>query len=226
MKHENTTGIILGRINFGEADRILTVITPNHGKLRLMAKGVRKEKSKLAGGVELFSVSQISFIPGKRDISTLVSSRLLEHFGHIIKELERTMLGYELLKVTDKQTEDECEAEYYDILRQSLDSLNDLTVSKELVEVWFLMRLITLKGHQPNLETDSNNLKLEPGKTYQFDYSEMTFTPHAHGSFKENDIKFLRLLTSKSIRGLNTISGVEKLAANVRQTLKNALDYN
>lgn len=61
-----TSGIVLNRINFGEADRILTVITPDQGKLSLIAKGVRKEKSKLAGGIELFSVSNISFIPPKK----------------------------------------------------------------------------------------------------------------------------------------------------------------
>jgi DNA repair protein RecO (recombination protein O) len=80
MQQLQTRGIILSRTDFGEADRILTVLTPQQGKLRLMAKGVRKIKSKLAGGIELFSVSDITYIRGKGELGTLISwiaSRLI-----------------------------------------------------------------------------------------------------------------------------------------------------
>ena len=49
-----TLGYVLRRTNYGEADRILNIITPE-GKISAIAKGVRKEKSKLAGGIEMFS---------------------------------------------------------------------------------------------------------------------------------------------------------------------------
>jgi len=81
-----TTAIVLSRLNYGEADRIITVITPDNGKLRLMAKGVRRVKSKLAGGIELFIVSSLTFIKGKGDIGTLVSSRLQTHFSSIVTD--------------------------------------------------------------------------------------------------------------------------------------------
>ncbi|MEJ0073760.1 MAG: DNA repair protein RecO [Candidatus Saccharibacteria bacterium] len=84
-----TTGIVLTRVDYGEADRIITLITPDQGKLRLMAKGVRRIKSKLAGGIELFSVSNITFIRGRGDIGTLVSSRVLTHYGRIVSDLDR-----------------------------------------------------------------------------------------------------------------------------------------
>lgn len=45
-----TDAIILTRTDYGEADRIITLLTPGHGKLRLIAKGVRRIRSKLAGG--------------------------------------------------------------------------------------------------------------------------------------------------------------------------------
>lgn len=102
-----TTAIVLGRTDYGEADRILTLLTPDQGKLRLLAKGVRRVKSKLAGGIELFSVSTITFVRGRGDIGALVSTRLNKHYGHIVQDLDRTMLGYELLKQLNKTTEDE-----------------------------------------------------------------------------------------------------------------------
>ena len=53
MSAERTQAIVLRRTNFGEADRILTLLTPL-GQRGAMARGVRREKSKLAGGIELF----------------------------------------------------------------------------------------------------------------------------------------------------------------------------
>ena len=54
-KDLRTKAIVLRRTDYGEADRILQLLTPS-GKRSVIARGVRKEKSKLAGGIELFSV--------------------------------------------------------------------------------------------------------------------------------------------------------------------------
>ncbi|MCA9330182.1 DNA repair protein RecO, partial [Candidatus Saccharibacteria bacterium] len=62
MKQIVTVGIVLARINYGEADRIVTILTPDHGKIRLLARGVRKIKSRLAGGIELFSINDLTYI--------------------------------------------------------------------------------------------------------------------------------------------------------------------
>jgi DNA repair protein RecO (recombination protein O) len=104
-----TRGIVLSRTDYGEADRILTLLTPDQGKIRLIAKGVRKIKSKLAGGIELFSVSDVTFIRGRGDIGTLVSARLDTHYGTIVKDIERVQLGYDLIKQINKSTEDQPE---------------------------------------------------------------------------------------------------------------------
>ncbi|HEX2615498.1 MAG TPA: DNA repair protein RecO, partial [Nitrososphaera sp.] len=61
MRRFRSDALVISRTNFGEADRILTFLTPNHGKVRGIAKGVRKPKSKLAGGIELFSVCDLLF---------------------------------------------------------------------------------------------------------------------------------------------------------------------
>ena len=119
MNQLTTQGIILSRTDFGEADKIITLLTPDHGKLRLMARGVRRAKSKLAGGVELFSVSDITYIKGRGEIGTLISARLITHYGRIVRDVTRTMLGYELIKQLNKVTEDEPEAEYFTLLEQT-----------------------------------------------------------------------------------------------------------
>ena len=74
MKQLVTEVIILARTDYGEADRILTVLSPEYGKLRLLAKGVRRVKSKLAGGIELFSVSvrRCKCMENNRDFTPVV----------------------------------------------------------------------------------------------------------------------------------------------------------
>ncbi len=120
-----TKGIVLTRTDYGEADRIITMLTPDQGKVRVIAKGVRRVKSKLAGGIELFSVSSITYIPGRKEIGTLVSTRLQQHFGNIVKDIDRTMLGYELLKRLNKATEDDVDDDYF-IFGLRIDNQNKL----------------------------------------------------------------------------------------------------
>lgn len=188
-----TTGIILSRTDYGEADRILTLLTPDHGKLRLMAKGVRRVKSKLAGGIELFSVSTITFVRGRGEIGTLVSTRLVKHYNHIVQDLDRTMLGYDLIKQLNKITEDEPGKEYFELLNQTFGALDDQAISPPLTRFWFSTQLLRLSGHAPNLQTDASGQKLQLGKTYHFDFERMCLSASEGGQLQADHIKFLRL---------------------------------
>jgi DNA repair protein RecO (recombination protein O) len=194
VNQQITTAIILRRTNYGEADRIISLLTPDKGKLRVMARGVRKIKSKLAGGIELFSVSHITYIAGKGDIGTLVSTRLEKHYGTIIKDLSRVQLGYDLIKRLDKATEDQSDPEYFALLQQSFEALDEASVPVDLIQLWFNAQLLAIAGHTPNLRTDIKGNSLQPDQHYNFDTEAMTFNQHPSGRFQADDIKFLRLL--------------------------------
>lgn len=196
MKQIITKGIILSRTDYGEADRILTLLTPDHGKLRLMAKGVRKVKSKLAGGIELFSVSDIVFITGRGEIGTLVSTRLLKHYGGIVKDVRRTMLGYDLIKMLNKATEEEPEQEYFELLEKVFAALDDHTINGDLIRMWFMAQLLRLSGLTPNLTHAMDGAKLEADRAYDFSFEDSAFTQRADGTFRADDIKFLRIMFS------------------------------
>lgn len=189
-----TTGIVLSRTNFREADRIIKLITPDVGKLSLIAKGVRKPKSKMAGGIELFSVSSLTYIKGKGDLGTLVSARLDKHYGNIVSSIDRVQLGYELIKVLDRATEDEPEAEYFTLLQQAFDALNDSSIDITLVRFWFNAQLIKLSGHTPNLITDTEGKKLLADHSYSFDFDNVSFAEHSAGTYMADHIKFLRIV--------------------------------
>lgn len=193
MKQLVTRAIILSRTDYGEADRILTMLTPAYGKLTLLARGVRRVKSKLAGGIELFSVSEVTFIKGRGEVGTLVSTRLLKHYGQIVGNLDRTMLGYDLIKQLHKATEEEPEEAYFDLLSQAFEALNDPGINTDLIKLWFAMQLLRLGGHVPNLQTDTAGNKLQPEAGYEFSFDDSTFRPNTEGRFAAKHIKFLRL---------------------------------
>jgi len=195
MKQFNTEAIILTRTNYGEADRIMNFLTPDHGKVSAIAKGVRKSKSKLAGGIELFSVSNLGIIVGRSNINTITSSRLSRHYGNIVKDLERTTIGYELSHLLNKATEAAPEAAYFALLKQAFEALDDKELDPHLVALWFNMQLLKLAGRTPNLHSDVSGIKLAVSKSYAFQMEQMRFTPQGsrEGPFTANHIKFLRL---------------------------------
>lgn len=205
-------GIILSRLNYGEADRIIKLLTPDSGKLSLMARGVRKPKSKLAGGIELFSVSSLTYIKGRGDLGTLISTRLDKHYGNIVKQIDRVQLGYDLIKMLDRATEDEPEAEYFHLLVTAFESLNDGTIAVDLVRFWFQSQLLMLAGHSPNLETDAAGFRLQAEQTYSFDFDHVSFNENPSGKYSANHIKFLRLAFSgHSPATLQQVSGSANL---------------
>jgi len=227
MKQLKTKGIVLSRTDYGEADRIITFLTPDHGKVRVMAKGVRKSKSKLAGGIELFSVSDICFVVGRGELRTLTSTRLVKHYGGIVKELGRTNTAYELIKVLNKATEDHTEPAYFDILEQSFKALDDVNTNHELVKLWFDMQILKLAGHSPNLQADSNGAKLKANQTYDFNIDQMSFvTPlEREGAFNANHIKFLRLMfADNSPQSIQRIQNAEVLTGDTRALVRNMLN--
>lgn len=221
MKQIATQAIILRRTDYGEADRILSLLTPDQGKLSLIAKGVRRSKSKLAGGIELFSVSDIGFIRGRSEIGTLVSTRLIRHYGNIVSDVSRTMLGYDLIKRLNKVTEDEPESEYFELLEQSFAALDDVSVDVRLIRAWFLMRLLRLEGHMPNLETDETGSKLTADDRYVFSFEDMAFVRRPEGQFGADEIKFLRVgFAGNRPEVLQKITGIGQLLDDVTPLLQ------
>ncbi len=224
MNQVVTEGIILSRTNFGEADRILTILTPDHGRIRAIAKGVRKIKSKLAGGIELFSVSQITFIKGKGEIYTLISTRLKRHFGNIPKDINRTMYGYEVLKLLNKNLEDNAGQEYFDLLSEIFKAMNDLELKQDIIDLWLSAQLLKLAGHSPNLKTSSKGELLNEEQNYNFDIEKMSFYENPSSNYNSNHIKLLRLAFNlNSPAKLNQVKNIDEVLAIICLLTKNML---
>jgi DNA repair protein RecO (recombination protein O) len=206
-----TKAILLRRTNYGEADRILQLLTPDRGKISAIAKGVRRGKSKLAGGLELFSVSDVTVHEGKGDMGLITSARIDTFYANLLQDYDRLQLGYECIKEVAKASETVAEPEFFELLNVSLASLHDLAVPTQLVEIWFRLQMAILLGGALNLSTTAGNAPLEPGKLYNFNFDDMHFVQHPKGRFKENHIKLLRLLTAKDPRVIARVGGIENL---------------
>ena len=114
---ERTSAIVLRRTNYGEADRILQLLTPE-GKISALARGVRRQNSKLAGSIELFSISDMVIRRGKSDLGIITSARAVHFYRHILEDYDRLEFGYEAIKQVSKSSEMVNEPDWYDILKE------------------------------------------------------------------------------------------------------------
>ncbi len=128
--------IILARRNIGEADRLLTVFSKHNGKLRIIAKGVRRPTSRKRGSLELFACVRLFLVKGKTfDIVTEVE--LKENFNSWRESLVRVGVAYHLAEVVSKLTrEDQENKVVYGILFNAFSRLH-------IINYWQLHHFIS-----------------------------------------------------------------------------------
>jgi DNA repair protein RecO (recombination protein O) len=211
MKPIRTKAIVLRRTNYGEADRILQLLTPDHGKVSVIAKGVRREKSKLAGGIELFAVCDVSIIPGKGDMGTLTSSRLDTFYGHILEEYDRLQLGYEAIKQVNQAAEAVSDPAFFELLAGTFAALDSTDIDNKITATWFWLQLAILLGVGLNLSTDDNGMKLVEESRYDFSDESMSFVYREQGRFSTEHIKLLRLLSAQPPHVAAQVQGISRL---------------
>jgi DNA repair protein RecO (recombination protein O) len=207
MKTLRTRAIILRRTNFGEADRILQLLTPE-GRRGVMAKGVRKEKSKLAGGIELFAISDVVLGEGRGELGILTSARLIHFYNHIITDYERLQFGYLVVSLVAKASETVDEPEWFDMLSEIFMALDNKTIALELTQTWFYLQYAALLGHQLNLNIDVTGKALSAELSYRYDSAEQGLVERQGGPLTADHVKVLRLLSTRSLKILAQIGGL------------------
>lgn len=205
-KSQKTLAIVLRRTNFGEADRIVNFLTPS-GKIVAVARGARKQKSKIAGGIEAFSLNEVVFAEGKSEMKMIISARMKEHFGEIVKSLDRMEFGYLVIQKVSKACEHIDSTVFFENLLKTLVSLNDPEIDLGLIRAWFELNLAAATGDEINLEIDNLGEPLYADKTYDFDFFEKVFVARENGKFGANHIKFLRLMLASEPRILRKVVG-------------------
>ena len=168
--HYRTRGFIIKKNDRGEASQVFTVFTEDFGKLKFLAKAVRKIKSKLRGGLKLFSLSEIEFIQGKA-YKTLTDTKTRENFDKIPKSLIRLKIAYKIAEVSDKLLrEEEKDQQIWNLFSETFQRLNSgsrlpyfpshqiLTAGLQgrkflgfTIYYYFFWNLIDLIGYRPSV---------------------------------------------------------------------------
>ena len=145
-----TEAIVLARMNLGEADRIFSLFTPNYGKLRVIAKGVRKSRSRLGPHMEIFTRCQLNLTRG-RDLDVVTSAETVDAYPPLRDDLDVLGHASHLVELVARLTEDRQEQPpVYDLLRGSLRLLADGVDPFAVTRHFEFMLLVTL-GYRPEL---------------------------------------------------------------------------
>lgn len=208
MKTERTRAIVLRRTNYGESDRILQLITPL-GKRSAMARGVRKPRSKLAGGVELLAESELLLRPGKGDLMILSSARMSAFYREILGDYDRLTFAYEVLKLISRGSENIDSPDWFNVTSEVLQALDDKKTSLALTKAWFYVQYSALMGDELNVERDINGTLLQADQKYRYAVGDKVLVQHMAGEITASHIKLLRLLRERPLHVARHVSGIE-----------------
>ena len=168
--HYRTQGFVLKKTDLWEADQVFSIYTQDFGKLKVLGKAIRKIKSKLRSGAELFYLSETEFIQGKT-YKTLTDAIVIDKFKNIRSDLERLKIAYQIAETTDNliggQERDE---EIWNLLTEVFEKLNNYklqTINYPLIYHYFLWNLLSILGYQIDLYNCAVcQKKLVPQKLY------------------------------------------------------------
>ncbi|MBI2853462.1 MAG: DNA repair protein RecO [Chloroflexi bacterium] len=149
-KTYRTEGVVLRRSDSGEADRIITFLTPDKGKIHAVARGVRKPKSKLYGLVELFTHSSLMLAQG-HSLDIVAQGETIHTFLPLKSDLQRSACAFYVAELVNRFTlEHEENRALFDLLIHTLEQLCcEKNVS--LLLRHFEVNLLQCLGYRPNL---------------------------------------------------------------------------
>lgn len=173
--HYRTQGFIFKKADRGEADQLLTIYTKDFGKLDILGRAIRKIKSKLRSGADLFYFSEIEFIQGKA-YKTLTDAILIDKFSNIRNNLERLKILNQITEDADNligiQGKDE---KIWGLITEIFNKLNSAALTLKdysLIYYYFIWNLLSILGYQIDLYNCAIcQKKLFPQKLY-FNISE------------------------------------------------------
>ncbi len=181
-----TQGIILKKVDRGEADQVLVIYTKDFGKLEILARAIRKVSSKLRPAAEIFYLSEIEFIQGKNQ-KTLTGAVLIDRFSALRSDLKKLAIAYKIAQVFDDLIKgQEPESKIWRLLKETFNRLSDYQTAKvshcQILYYYFLWNLLSVLGYQPDFyNCYLCGQKLKPEKLY--------FNPKEDGIICKNCFK-------------------------------------
>jgi len=226
-----TEAIVLKRSDFGEADRLLTLYTPKLGKIRAIAKGVRKPTSRKSGHVELFTHSQLLIAKG-RSLDIVTQAETVHAFRPLREDLLRTTYAYYTAELVDLFVEEGIEnRSLFDLLLAMLGWLGDAS-DLDLTTRFFELHLLSLLGYRPQLfQCVACHRQIEPVSNF-FSPADggilCTQCGHNHHGAKEislNAQKVLRFLQTRDYDTCRRLRLSRPLHKELEKTMYDYITY-
>lgn len=143
MRYLKDTGFVLKRINFGDSDRYITIFTKNHGKVEVVARGVRKITSRRAPSIELLNLIEFQAVRGSKNY-ILTEVKLLDSFGELkndLNNIEKVFSMCELLEAIMPYNAKH--AEVFSLVHNTCDKIKNEPESLMI----FQARLLSMLGY-------------------------------------------------------------------------------
>jgi DNA repair protein RecO (recombination protein O) len=145
-------GVVLRSMKLGEADKIVTVLTQGSGKVRAVAKGIRKTTSRFGGRLEPFTHVSLLVYRGRGALDTITQADIISAHRPLREDLGLFAAGETMLEAADKVAEEhERNVRLFLLLLSGLRALAGRPEEPTIVAESFLLKLLSLSGFHPSL---------------------------------------------------------------------------
>tara|TARA_B100001250_G_scaffold9060_1_gene7874 strand:+ start:35826 stop:36590 length:765 start_codon:yes stop_codon:yes gene_type:complete len=221
-----TEAIALKVYDFGDADRIFVFLTPDQGLIKIVAKGIRKPKSKMGGHVDVLSKVN-AYISLNDNLSNLSQVEIIENYKLIKDDLSLISIGFYLLELAEKfSVENDPNNDIYYHLAFTLDQLQKNT-NNDLLMRWFELNLLSLSGFLPDLYSCqiSGNTLLEGDHLFSSvngGLVEKKFSTNTDNyvHVDKNSIKAMRFLINNGWDDIRTMKFQNKNLKKIKEVTK------
>ncbi len=146
-------GVVLRTYRMGEADRVVVFLTEHHGKVRAVAKGVRRTQSRFGARLEPLSHVVLLMWHGRGELDIVNQAEVVDHFRSVREELGRMAQGLSMLEAVDQLAQEgKADAALYSMLVGALRALSDPVLDPTLVPAAFFLKALVLEGAAPMLD--------------------------------------------------------------------------
>lgn len=148
--YHRTQGFVVDKKDFREADQLFTIYTKDFGRLEILGRAIRKIKSKLRPGVDVFYLSEVEFIQGKR-YKTLTDALSIEKFKGITGDLNKLEVAYKILKAFNSCVHcEEKDDKTFNLLEETFSRLDSCALP-QMAYYCFLWDLLCISGYKVDL---------------------------------------------------------------------------
>lgn len=224
-----TETIILRRSDFQEADRRLTLLTPDRGRLNVIAKGVRRPASRMAGHLELFTLAKV-FVVRRRSLDLVVQAETVQVFPELRTDLSRLPYAYQAVETAHILVQEEVEAHAEFVLLVKVLGALATSAALPLVLAAYKLQLLATLGYQAQLQAcarcgnplsdDGNRLRPDSGGVVCAACGGVSGLP-----ITVRAIKCLRWLAQEPLQTVERLQADSATTAQLEQTADTFVRY-